>query len=128
MKSINSPLILCGMLTAEIGLGNALGNCYFYNEDFTLNIVVFACAVLNGMVLHFQFSTLISPIPLERVSYHFPLLFCCGFGASYLSDDGWYFVIVPVLFGACIVASIFYRKKLKSINLKSKRKNHGTKI
>ena len=126
MKSINSPLILCGMLTAEIGLGNALGNCYFYNEDFALNIVVFACAILNGMVLHFQFSTLISPISLGRVSYHFPLLFCCGFGVSYLSNDEWYFAIVPVLFGACIVASISYRKKLKSITSKSKGQNHGT--
>lgn len=125
---INSSLVLCGMLTAEIGLGDALGKCYFYSEDFILNIVVFACAVLNGMVLHFQFSTLISTIPLGKISYHFPLFFCCGFGVSYLSDDGWYFVIVPVLFGACIVASIFYRKKLKSIILKSKRKNHGTQI
>ena len=115
MKVTNLPLLLCGALVAEIWCGNIFGNTYFHEDDFILNLIAFISGMLNGIFFHFEFSKIFSPIPIGKLSYLFPMIFCFGFGAAYFKNENLFFVIVPALFAVCIGSSIYYNKKLKTI-------------
>ena len=115
MKVINPSLLLCGALTAEIWCGNMMGDIYFHDDNFILNIIAFASGMLNGLFFHYEFSIILTPIPIGKLSYLFPMIFCFGFGAAYFKNENLFFVIVPALFAVCIGSSIYYNKKLKTI-------------
>ena len=115
MKVINPSLLLCGALTAEIWCGFMTGKYYFHCEHFTINVIMFICGMINGTSFHFEFSKIFSPIPIGKLSYLFPMIFCFGFGAAYFKNENLFFVIVPALFAVCIGSSIYYNKKLKTI-------------
>lgn len=120
MKVTNLPLLLCGALVAEIYCGNIFGNIYFHKDDFILNLIAFISGMLNGIFFHYEFSIIYTPIPLRKLTYLFPALFCCGFGVTYFQEENLFFVMVPALFVFCIAVSFYYNKKLKAAKLKVK--------